>query len=199
MPKLGILGGTFDPVHTGHVTVATQCRDRLGLDEVLLVPSFLPPHRQAPAAAAADRLAMTLLATADVAGLGVDDLEVRRGGVSYAVETVRELRHRDPGGDVVLLLGEDAALEFGSWHAPEEIGRLARVAVFNRGAGEKPRLDTLAQAGLPADSIVVEVDSPPVSATEVRRRLATGDDLEGMLPSSVLDYIRERGLYGISR
>jgi len=196
---VGVLGGTFDPVHTGHVTVASQCRERLGLTEVLLVPSYLPPHRQPPAAPAADRLVMTRLATAGVEGVGVDDLEVRRGGVSFAVETLRELRQRDPGSDVVLLLGEDAALEFGSWHAPEEIGRLARLAVFNRGAEARPRRDALARAGLPVDTILLEVESPPVSATEVRRRLGTGEELKGMLHASVLEYIRERGLYGASR
>ena len=196
MTSLGVLGGTFDPVHTGHLAVARQCRELLGLDRVLLVPSFQPPHRNPPEAGPQDRLAMTRLAVAGIEGLAVDDLEVLREGVSYAVDTLTDLRRRDPGGEVVLLLGQDAALEFATWHQPAEIGRLARLAVFNRAGSAALSPGGLEAAGLPADATLLEVDSPLVSATEIRRRLAAGEDLEGMLAASVLAYIRERGLYG---
>ena len=194
-----MLGGTFDPVHVGHIAVAQQCREQLALDEVLLVPSYQPPHRAAPVAGPQERLAMTRLAAAGVAGLEVDDVEVRRGGVSYAVDTVRALRQRDPGTDVVLLLGEDAALDFGTWHEPGEIGRLARIAIFNRAGGPTLVGSEMEAAGLPLPTVRLEVDSPAVSATEIRRRLASGEPVEGMLAASVIEFIRERGLYGFQQ
>jgi nicotinate-nucleotide adenylyltransferase len=193
---VGVLGGTFDPAHAGHIAVARQCREQLDLDRILLVPSFQPPHRPPPEAGPQDRLAMTRLAAAGTAGLEVDDLEVCREGVSYAVDTLRELRRRDPDGEVVLLLGRDAALEFGTWHQPGEIARLAHLAVFNRANTPPLAAEGFKAAGLPASTTLLEVDSPPVSATEIRRRLAAGGPLEGMLAPSVLGYIRERGLYG---
>ena len=197
MTAVGVLGGTFDPVHTGHLAIARQCREQLALDHVLLVPSFQPPHRSIPEASAEDRLAMTRLAAVGIEGVAVDAVEVQRGGVSYAVDTVRELRERDPAVEVVLLLGQDAAREFGTWHQPDEIVRLARLAVFNRaGSPPLPAAD-LEAAGLPASTTLLEVDSPPVSATEVRRRLAAGESVDGLLAASVLAYIRERRLYGV--
>jgi nicotinate-nucleotide adenylyltransferase len=194
--RTGILGGTFDPVHLGHLAVARQSRDHLGLEGVLLMPSSQPPHRPEPAAGAEERLEMVRLATEGLPGLAADDAEVRRGGVSYTVDTLRQLRRERPERELVLLLGSDAAGDFGTWHEAPAIRELAAIAVFNRSGS--PALDPgfLAAAGLPSDAAVFEVESPPVSATEIRRRLASGEDVEGMLPASVLGYIRERGLYG---
>jgi nicotinate-nucleotide adenylyltransferase len=191
----GIFGGTFDPVHLGHVAVARQVRDDLGLARVLLVPSFRPPHRDQPSAGADDRLEMVRRAVGAQPGLEVDDVEVRRKGTSYAVDTLRELRRTAPDRELVLLLGHDAAREFSSWHQAGAIGELARVAVFNR-AGAGPA-DGLEDAGLPLGTIHLVVDSPDISATGVRAALSRGEDLSHMLPASVLEYIRERGLYSV--
>jgi nicotinate-nucleotide adenylyltransferase len=190
----GILGGTFDPVHLGHVEVARQVREDLGLARVLLVPSSSPPHREAPSASPEDRLEMARLAIAGHPGLEVDDVEVRRGGTSYAVDTLHQLKQVDPGRELVLLLGRDAAVEFGSWHRAAEIGDLARVAVFNRAGSDGGPIDVEA-AGLPAATILLEVDSPAISATEIRDLLALGGDVSGMVPASVLEYIRDHALY----
>jgi nicotinate-nucleotide adenylyltransferase len=189
-PLLGVFGGTFDPIHMGHLAVARQAREQLDLDSVLLVPSFLPPHREAAAAAPEDRLAMVRLAVRDRAGLEAEDAEVRRGGVSYTVDTLRELGRMRPGSDLVLLLGDDAAREVGDWHDPDALPGLARLAVFNR-TGSVPAAPAL----LPAGALRLEVDSPDISATAVRARLARGEDLDGIVPASVLEYIHERGLY----
>lgn len=189
-PLLGILGGTFDPIHNGHLAVARQAREQLGLESVLLVPSFQPPHREAPTAGPQDRLAMTRLAVQGQPGLEAADVEVRRGGVSYTVDTLRDLRLMRPESDLVLLLGYDAAREVADWHQPEALPGLARLAVFNR-TGAAPGTP----AELPAGALRLEVESPDVSATAVRERLARGEDLDGMVPASVLVYIRERGLY----
>jgi nicotinate-nucleotide adenylyltransferase len=190
---LGVLGGTFDPVHLGHVAVARQVRDDLGLDRVLLVPSFRPPHRDQPSAGPEDRLEMVRRAVVGQPGLAADAVEVLRRGTSYAVDTLRELRRVAPERALVLLLGYDAARDFWSWQEAGAIGELARVAVFNRaGAGPTDGLD---DSGLPPRTIHVVVDSPDISATGVRAALSRGEDLSHMLPASVLEYIRERGLY----
>ncbi len=137
---------------------------------------------------------MARLAVDGVPGLVVDDLEVRRGGTSYMVDTLRELRAR--GLDrPVLLLGYDAAAELGSWHQAAEIPVLAHVVVFNR-AGAAPQREP---GALPPGTTVVEVDSPQISATAARQRLAAGEDVSGLIPASVLEYIRDRGLYGAGK
>lgn len=187
----GILGGTFDPVHNGHLAVATQCRALLGLAQVRLVPAAEPPHRPPPTAPAADRLAMVRLAVGDREGLVVDDIEVSRGGPSYTVDTLCRLR--DSGvGPLVLLLGHDAAVELADWHRAVELPGLAQLVVFNRSGPANGR-------PLPVGATEVKLDSPAVSATELRRRLAAGEAVSGMLPASVLAYIVERGLYGARR
>ncbi|MGI8608188.1 MAG: nicotinate (nicotinamide) nucleotide adenylyltransferase [Candidatus Dormibacteria bacterium] len=188
----GVLGGTFDPVHLGHLAVARQCLAELQLAEVRLVPSFTPPHREAPVATAEDRLAMARLAVSGEQGLAVDDVELRRGGVSYTVDTLRELGESGCES-LVLLLGYDAALELESWHRAADIPHLAAVVAFNRTDVARTR------RGLPAGTAVLEVNSPRISATEIRRRLASGLDMSGMLAGPVLAYICERGLYGAGK
>ncbi len=193
-----MLGGTFDPVHAGHVAVARQARHLLGLDRVLLVPSSRPPHREPPVAGAEDRLAMTRLAVAGEAGLEADDVEVRRGGTSYTVDTLRELRRRHPGGELVLLVGEDAALDLATWREGAAIAGLASLVVFNRSRSSTPPDDEAHPAGPHDPSAAatrLTVESPDISATAVRAALARHEDLAEMLPPSVLEYIRERGLY----
>jgi nicotinate-nucleotide adenylyltransferase len=196
LSALGVFGGTFDPVHLGHLAAARDCAAGLGLSRVLLVPSGRPPHRPGPEAGAADRLAMAELAAGTVPGLVADGIEARRDGPSYAIDTLEALRRREGDREIVLLLGQDAAAEFGSWHRATEIPGLAGIAVFNRAGSPAPDLDALTAAGMPAATRLVEVRSPMVSATEVRRRLRAGEDVSEMLPASVLEYIATHGLYG---
>lgn len=192
---VGLLGGTFDPIHLGHVEVARQAAARLGLPTVLLVPSAVPPHRPPPLASAADRLAMARIAAAGDARLEVSDVEVARGGLSYTVDTIRELRGRMPGVELVLLLGVDAALDFGAWHDAGGVVEGARIAVFNRAGRVPPDREALAAAGLPGWAEVISVDSPEISASRLRSRLAAGEECDDQLPAGVADYIREHGLY----
>lgn len=190
----GILGGTFDPVHLGHLSVASQCAARLGLARVLLVPAGQPPHRRMPVASPEDRLAMVDAAVRDSPGLAVSDVEVRRAGPSYTVDTIAALGRAH--GSLVLLLGADAALEFGSWREAATIAAEVRVAVFNRSGSVALTEESLLAAGLPPGVVMVEVDSPPISASELRADLAAGRDVSDRVPASVLQVIRERGLYG---
>lgn len=192
----GVLGGTFDPVHLGHIAVALQCRERLELAEVRLIPSFLPPHREPPLAPPEDRLAMAALATREEPGLLADDVEVRRGGTSYMVDTLRQLRATGLRR-LVLLLGYDAAVDLGSWDRAEDLPALAEVVVFNRSGSARDNVEGVLPVGTTV--VEVEVESPEISATDVRERLAAGLDASAMLPPPVLAYIRQRGLYGAGR
>jgi len=193
--RIGVFGGTFDPVHEGHLEVARECAEKLDLDPVLMVPSSLPPHRHAPLASAPDRLAMVKLAVEGHPRLRASDVEVRRGGVSYTVDTIRAFADEYPWAELTLLLGWDAALDFGTWHDSVEIRRRARIAVFNRAGSPRPDPAEVIRLGLPGDAIVLEVDSPLVSSTAVRRALAHEGPGGDVLPPAVRAYIRQHGLY----
>jgi len=194
-PRLGVFGGTFDPIHLGHLEVAEDCARKLDLDPVLMVPSNLPPHRAQPRASAQDRMAMVQLAVIGYQRLRASDLEVRRGGVSYTVDTIRALRQEYPAAEITLLLGWDAVEEFAGWRDTAEVTRLARIAVFNRAGSPAPDRTILDELGLPPDTAVLEVASPAVSATSVRRLLAEARPGAAVLPPAVEEYIRENGLY----
>ena len=193
----GIFGGTFDPIHRGHVAVAEQSARLLGLDELLVIPAGRPPHRAAPEASPDDRLAMVELALEGHELLRPSDLEVRRPGPSYTVDTIRALRAAAPGRRWTLLLGWDAAREFGTWHDAPEIVSLVEMAVFNRSGEETPTAERLLAAGLPADTRLLAVGSPELSADEIRARLTAGKDVADDLVPGVWDYIRARHLYGV--
>ena len=202
--RVGVLGGTFDPVHLGHVAAAEGAARTLGLSRVIIVPAGVNPHKPVgPKAAAADRLAMARLAVEGVAGLEVSDVETRREGPSYTVDTVRELaREEGAGTGIFFLLGTDALRDLPTWRDVEGIFRVAEPAVVERpGAGE---IDWEALSrSLPGDvarrarANVVRLERGiDVSSTEVRRRLAAGESVAGLLAPGVELYIREHGLYG---
>ena len=197
MPDLtGIMGGTFDPVHNGHLAAARQLRDVAGLDEVWLMPNATPPHRTAaPVARADDRLRMVRLAVESQPGLVPSALEVDRGGISYTMDTVRELAHAFPGRPFAILLGSDAALQIRSWHEADALLGTARFVIFNR-----PEItlapQTLHELGFePSRTQIVHLDTPAIAAHQVRDRLARGAPIDDLVPASVADYIRTHDLY----
>jgi nicotinate-nucleotide adenylyltransferase len=195
-PRIGLVGGTFDPIHTGHVAVAEGARDCAGLDRVLLIPARVPPHRPPPVAAPGDRLAMCRLAVEGRPGLEVSDLELRRPGPSYTVDTLRELASEEPDAELYLVLGWDAAEAITMWYEPEEVLRLARLLVVPRLGWPVPTEGDLRRAGLdPARTVLCDLDTPEHVATEIRRHLADGGSLGGALDPAVEKYVRERGLY----
>ena len=198
----GILGGSFDPIHNGHLYVAGECLRRLALDRVLLMPARVPPHkRNVPLADARHRLEMVKLAVADTPKLEVSDAELNRTGPSYTVDTVSaELERLGEDAEVFFLMGADQALELDTWHNVRELARMCTLVPIARADFPLERLDGL-KAKLPEE--VVErlksaaLDIPPVavSSTEVRRRVRRGEDVSELVPAAVERYIRLHGLY----
>lgn len=196
--RLGIYGGTFDPVHYGHLLLAEQCREQLRLDAVWFMPAAVPPHKQdAGISSGRDRLAMLELATAGHPALQVSDRELRRGGTSYTVETLAELRAEDPQRELYLLIGGDSLAELPTWRQPQRILELAIVAAVNRGRAAPDLAAVQGALGATAAERIVLVSMPAIdlSATDMRRRAADGRSLRYMTPRAVEEYIRDAGLY----
>ncbi len=204
--RIGVYGGTFDPPHRGHLAVACAARDGLALDRVELVPSHTPPHRRPTAASDLDRLAMVALGVLGERGLVPSPREIRRGGVSYTVETLRELRAEEPAAELFLVMGADSYDDLPNWSRSDEIQRLAHLAVLPRpgNAGvaavrpaDEPRLRPAGGAP-PAEGLAVyrvEMEPLAISSREIRRRLGAGEPVEPLVTPAVLGYIGRRGLY----
>lgn len=186
--RLGIFGGSFDPIHHGHLIVAQLAREALGLERVVLMVSGAQPLKPGHGASASDRLRMTEIAADGVTGLEVDGREVSRGGPSYTVDTLRELRREHPGVELVLLLGSDAVAGLPSWHEPDEVAALARIVAFGRG-----------ETAVPAGIEQIEVPVLEISSTGIRARAAAGKSLRGWVPERVADYISGLDLYRTRR
>jgi nicotinate-nucleotide adenylyltransferase len=214
-PPVALLGGTFDPVHYGHLRFADAIRRTLGLDAVRLVPASDPPHRAGPQASAADRVAMLKLAVAEFPGLVVDEREIARAGKSYTVLTLEELRREDPQRPVLLLLGADAFLGLPTWHRWRELFGLAHLVVVPRPGvtladGLPPALVSEWDARVTTDPAILfstpagaiyeaSVPPQPIAATAIRTQLAAGaagrDKVAQLIPRAVLAYIDQHGLY----
>lgn len=188
--RIGILGGTFDPIHLGHLAAARAAMACEHLDRVLFIPTGVPPHRPATSADAEQRMEMVRLAIDGEKGFEVSDLEVRRKGLSYTVDTLRELRRRHPDDELFLILGWDAAKLFPTWHDPDEVRRLASVVIVTR-PGSGPPTGT--------SDIVCEQPTPDISASELRRAIASGERVTDMVPDAVAAYIARNALYGDNR
>ncbi|HLH68749.1 MAG TPA: nicotinate-nucleotide adenylyltransferase [Candidatus Dormibacteraeota bacterium] len=194
--KIGVVGGTFDPVHVGHVAMAEAAIACAGLDLVVLVPAGLPPHRRPTVAPAEDRLRMCQLAVAGRPRFMVSDLEVRRPGPSYTADTLRQLAERWPGEELYLVLGWDAAREVRTWHRPEEVLRLARLVVVTRPGHRAPTPEDLARVGIdPERTILCDVRTPDVESTDIRRLAEHGGSLTGLVHPAVEAYLRRHRLY----
>jgi nicotinate-nucleotide adenylyltransferase len=198
--RLGILGGTFDPIHVGHLAVAKAAIDCAQLDRVLFVPSAQPPHRGAAQAPAEDRLAMTKLAVQGEPNFEVSDVEVRRGGRSYTVDTLSELHRTHPDDELFLILGWDAARLFRTWHEPERVSSIASVVIVDRPGLVPAAQAELAGLGLdPARVIKCHVPTPDVSGSALRRAIAAGQPVTGQLPPAVERYVADHDLYRDNR
>ncbi len=195
--RVGILGGTFDPIHKGHLRLADGARRGLDLERVLLVPAARQPLKCATRAAPVEhRLRMCALAAAEAGPwLEVSDVEARRPGPSYTYETLRDLRRfLGPDADLHFLTGADVLPELPHWREIGEVLRLATFVVATR-PGHQVDLEPLAGRLDISRLRPLEIDALPVSATEVRRRLRAGEPVEGLVPPAVARYIEAHGLY----
>ncbi len=195
--SVGILGGTFDPVHHGHLAIAEEARDALGLERVLFVPAAAPPHKPGrPISAPGDRLAMVRLAVAGNPAFEASDAEIVRGGASYTVDTLEVLR---AGGleEPWLILSSESLLLLPAWREPQRILELARLAVVPRG-GFEPLGPDWVEARFPgAVERVRFLPGPllPISGSVVRRRAHAGRSVRYLVPDAVAAYIADHGLY----
>ena len=198
---LGLMGGTFDPPHAGHIAAARFALERFGLARVELVPSFSPPHKPGrPLSAPYHRYAMTVLATLPEVGLTVSWRELVRGGVSYTIDTLREARAASPGTAIVFVLGTDQFAEIATWREPRAIVEEFGLIVVGRpGTGFRAAVAALPDwaAGAVRDGRIREAAMEPVdlSATEVRGRVASGRSIAGLVAEGVSQYIDRYELY----
>ncbi len=209
MPLIGLLGGTFDPIHCGHLRLAIEMKEQLGLSRVLLIPAHLPPHRDTPQVDAPTRLALVRAAIDGIPGLEVDDRELQRAEASYTIETLRSLHGEHPGQRYCLLLGMDAFCHFNSWYQWQDILQFCHLGIAGRPGSSRPQAGPVAKllahsqinevAGLdttPAGKIIIrEIPALEISATGIRQNIATKRTISFLVPPKVQQIIREKWLY----
>lgn len=182
--RIGILGGTFDPVHNAHLALARVALEQLGLEKLLWMPTGAPAYRKPAVAPGGDRVAMLKLALAAEPRYAIDERELRPGASGYTVDSVSALRREQPGARFVLLMGSDQYEKRATWHRWPELEKRCEIAVVARPGS---RVD--------AGVLALPMTPSPVSASEIRARVARGEDISAVVPRAVADYIREKGLY----
>lgn len=199
--RLGIFGGSFDPVHYGHLLLAESCREQCRLDRVWFLPAAVPPHKQGKSLAPAKaRVEMLELAVAGNEHFEVSTLELERGGVSYTVETLRLIAQRQPADELFLLMGADSLHELVTWREPAEICSLSIPVVVHRASSPEPDFAVLEKLVSPERLVKIrshQVEMPIIdlSSTDLRQRAAQGKSLRYRTPRAVEKYIQTQGLY----
>jgi nicotinate-nucleotide adenylyltransferase len=210
---IGIFGGTFDPIHYGHLRSALELQAALNLAEVRLIPCYQPVHRKHPIASPAQRLEMARCAIESESALTVDDREILRKGPSYTIDTLIDLHKKMPKTPLCLIIGIDAFLNFPSWHRWEEILDLAHLIVAHRPHYEIPKTGIVAdllknrlkstpsvlQESLAGHILLHPVTALDISATDIRKQIASGQNPRFLLPDSVLKYIQMHKTYSIMK
>jgi nicotinate-nucleotide adenylyltransferase len=190
MKKFGIFGGAFDPPHNAHLVAAERAREECGLDSVLFVPTSIPPHKQQPVESYDNRLELVKRAVKGNPYFEISDMEMRREGTSYTVDTLLEAKMLYPKAKLFLLIGMDEALDFMSWRKPETIMELADPVVFCRPGVRKDKLPKLITTN--AHFIDMNLD---ISSTAIRQLVREGKSINKLVPERVSAYIKEKGLY----
>lgn len=210
---LGILGGTFDPVHFGHLRMALELYEALDLAKVHMMPCFQPVHRKQPVATPEQRLAMVQSAVLDEPALVADDREIKRKGPTYTIDTLLDMRAEMPDTPLCLLIGIDAFLGFPSWHRWKDILNYAHLIVAHRPNYQLPATGIVADLmkarlqneiafiheNLAGGILFRPITSLEISATDIRKQIAMGRNPRYLLPDSVYHYIKQHGTYSISR
>ena len=183
MKKIGIYGGTFDPIHHAHLILAREARERLALEKIIFVPAAISPGKDPPAASAEMRLSMLRAAIEGETGLVVDECELHRPPPSYTIDTTEEIRRREVDSEIYYLIGEDNLSGLASWHRFEQLQRMVHFVVLDR---------TGTQRDHPYQVVHRKID---ISATEIRKRIASGRSIRYLVPPAVEEIIRQRNLY----
>jgi nicotinate-nucleotide adenylyltransferase len=198
--RIGIFGGTFDPVHMGHLILAEQCRDQAGLDEVWFLPSYHPPHKAAAAVTRFEqRCDMLELAVAGHPSFRIDRIEKELPPPSYTAETLAELHRRHPGNEFALLMGSDGLPDLPGWYEPRRVVERAGLVVVPRPGVMLWTADRLAKAlSVPIEAVRLRYVACPmidIASRELRRAVADGMSVRYLVPRAVEEYVRDRNLY----
>jgi len=200
--KLGIFGGTFDPIHLGHLILAETAREACLLDEVRFLPAYSPPHKQSSEITSGkQRVDMLDFATAGIPEFVVDQRELNRKGTSYTVETLTEMRQEFPQAEFFFLMGADSLIDLPNWREPEQIAALTNIVAVNRNGSSREELkknvDQL-PASIQLVTTVLEMPEISLSASDLRLRISEKRSIRFLTPRPVERYIQERGLYRVS-
>lgn len=198
MAAIGLLGGTFNPPHLGHLVMAQEALDQLGLDRVILVPAHVPPHKEVPVDPGAEvRAELCRLAIGDDERLGVSRVEIERGGPSYTVATLRQVHEASPEDELTFIVGGDVAHGLPTWREPGEVLRLARLAVAERvGVGRDDILERVGQVPGGHERVVFfDMPRMDISSSLVRRRIAEGRPVRYLVPDAVADRVASLEAY----
>jgi nicotinate-nucleotide adenylyltransferase len=181
--KIGVYGGSFDPIHNGHLILAREARQQLDLENIIFVPAAKSPFKNPPAASVEMRLSMLRAAMEGEEGFSVDDCEARRGPPSYTIDTIEAIRLREGDAEIFCLIGDDNLPALGKWHRFAELEKMVRFIVLNRTGDRTPHQYQF----LPR-----KID---ISATDIRNRIASGQSIRYLVPPSVEEIIRRQNLY----
>jgi nicotinate-nucleotide adenylyltransferase len=195
--RLGLFGGTFDPIHLGHLILAEACRESCELDLVLFVVAGEPPHKRGDRTSVNHRLEMARLATAGHSSFEVSEIEAKRPGPHYSVETLAAIRQERPDDELFFLIGADSLVDLPLWREPDRICQLARLVVVNRPGIDAPSSPSPATEAF--SPLFVTVPPIGIASSDLRRRLAEGKSIRYQVPKPVEAYIRANGLYRTSR
>lgn len=197
--KVGIMGGTFDPIHTGHLVVANEVLNFYGLDEIIFIPAGDPPHKKGTAANSFDRYVMTEIAVLSNDRFMVSDMEIKKEGKSYTLDTLTELTQKYPDAEFYFITGTDAVIELPSWREPEKLLKLCKfVAVSRPGISMEDAWTKISEINKKYNSCIELFQAPmlQISSTDIRHRLMEGKSVKYLLPESVEQYIIKNNLYG---
>jgi nicotinate-nucleotide adenylyltransferase len=194
--RLGLFGGTFDPIHLGHLILAEQCRESCALDRVWFVVAGEPPHKRRERTVVAHRLEMARIAVAGHPAFVVSEIEATRPGPHYSVETLESVRREHPDDELFFLIGADSLNDLPTWRDPVRIAQLATIVVVNRTGIEQVDRAPLPSFGPGSHEIVpVTIPSIGIASTDLRRRASEGKSIRYMVPRGVGAYIEAQGLY----
>ncbi len=194
--RIGLYGGTFDPIHIGHLILAEQCREQLDLDEVWFIPAGDPPHKSGRTiTASSHRSTMVTLATAGNKHFRVDRRELTRLGRSYSVDTIQQTVDEQPDDELFFLVGADSLRDFPTWHRPERIAEMATIVAVNRGDDTVGNVAAIVGETIANSVRLTQMPGIEISSSDIRQRARTGQTIRYLVPSGVESYIETHHLY----